>query len=137
MVVPIYDTVTNTRGFGRFPTISEVAIMFIATGWNDGSDISLLGKPGSTTTSDVNYAATAARGLSPTAFVTVGTGTTYVPWGFYNDGTNGKPAVNNGISNPALGPECFGSAVLYDRHGVDRHATARGVPWHDSSFKRH
>lgn len=36
-VVPIYDTVNGTKGFGRFPTISEVALIFVATGWNDGA----------------------------------------------------------------------------------------------------
>ncbi|CAN5687392.1 hypothetical protein BH09VER1_BH09VER1_03680 [soil metagenome] len=30
-VVPIYDAATDTRGFGRFPTLSEAALVFIAS----------------------------------------------------------------------------------------------------------
>ena len=90
-VVPIYDTVTGTKGFGRFPTISEVSLIFIATGWNDG-------KGG--LSSDVNYAATTGRPPGPkdssdngntATFAT--SPVTYAPWGYYNDGTNTFPAT--------------------------------------------
>lgn len=33
-VVPIHDSTTDTRGFGRFPTVSEAAFLFYATGDN-------------------------------------------------------------------------------------------------------
>ena len=35
-VVPIQDTVLKTRGFGRFPTVSEAAILFVGAAYNDG-----------------------------------------------------------------------------------------------------
>jgi len=88
-VVPIYDTVTNTRGFGRYPTISEIAIMFIATGWNDGQNAGT----STLTPHDINYAATTARGSSLTTTMVEPTGTIKAPWGFYNTGTNTMPAT--------------------------------------------
>ena len=81
-VVPIYDTVTNTKGFGRFPTISEASIMFITTGWNDGT--------GGTNLNDVNQAVQRAGGNPAVSIV----GVAGVPWGYYNDGTNGQPATS-------------------------------------------
>ena len=59
-VVPIYDTVTNTKGFGRYPTISEATLMFIATGWNDGT--------GGTNLNDVNQANQRAGGNPAVTF---------------------------------------------------------------------
>jgi uncharacterized protein (TIGR02600 family) len=56
-VVPIYDATTKTRGFGRFPSIQEVSLIFITTGWNDGN--------GGNTTTDINYKATAANANTP------------------------------------------------------------------------
>ncbi|MDR0534160.1 MAG: Verru_Chthon cassette protein A [Verrucomicrobiales bacterium] len=35
-VVPIYNASNDTRGFGRFPAIQEIALMFISSAWNNG-----------------------------------------------------------------------------------------------------
>ena len=37
-VVPIYDASSDTRGFGRFPTITKVGIMFYGVGINNSTD---------------------------------------------------------------------------------------------------
>ncbi|MDR1191323.1 MAG: Verru_Chthon cassette protein A [Verrucomicrobiales bacterium] len=48
-VVPIYDSVNATRGFGRFPTVSEVALLFIATAWRGSGTLPAQDKD------DINY----------------------------------------------------------------------------------
>ena len=88
-VIPIYDTVTKTKGFGRFPTIQEISLVFIATGWNDGK--------GGTNTNDVNYQNPA---LCPTTF-TPSTGSP-APWGYYNADaiTPGSDGMPHPLTNP-------------------------------------
>ena len=84
-VVPIYDANTKTKGFGRFPTISEVSLIFICTGWNDGQG-------GLSTDINAVSGRIASTGTGFTSTTTTGTVTNYY-WGYYNDGTNGKPAT--------------------------------------------
>jgi len=92
-VVPIYDTLTHTKGFGRFPTVAEVSIMFVTTGWNDGiGGLSGTLNSSGTFVANPNYAASTA--VPPSANVTTATvGGVSAPWGYYNDGTNGLPAT--------------------------------------------
>ena len=83
-VVPIYDTVNHTKGFGRFPTISEVSLIFIATGWNDGN--------GGQNVSDPNYEGSSsnggASGHGQILYTTGALTGSFAPWGFYSSATN-------------------------------------------------
>jgi len=73
-VVPIYDTATQTKGFGRFPTISEVSLIFIATGWNDGN--------GGLST-DINYTSLGTTGNNNIYVSNPSNPSGTVAWGFY------------------------------------------------------
>ncbi|MGB8355389.1 MAG: Verru_Chthon cassette protein A [Chthoniobacteraceae bacterium] len=88
-VVPIFDSLgdsgVGTRGFGRFPTVTEADLVFIVTGWNDNSN-------GSPIPTDPNNTGTNSA--------------TNLPWGYY-----GKPTVTgtawkfvNGVNAPAAIP---------------------------------
>jgi uncharacterized protein (TIGR02600 family) len=130
-VVPIYDTVNNTRGFGRYPTISEISIIFIATGWNDGQDIA--SSTNSLTINDVNYisptAGTNPRGYSFSYYKNSGGTAVYnVPWGFYNDGTDTLTQTYNSFVTTAPGeyaPPYF--TVPTSTGGVQLPAVAAGT----------
>ncbi|MEI9998949.1 MAG: Verru_Chthon cassette protein A [Verrucomicrobiota bacterium] len=83
-VVPILDTVTKTRGFGRFPTVQEASLVFIATGWNDGK--------GGTNPNDVNYQVSQDGSLPPSDTPAP---SVPFPWGYYNADTSaGFPVTN-------------------------------------------
>jgi uncharacterized protein (TIGR02600 family) len=84
-VVPIVDANGNsnkgTRGFGRFPTVTEASLMFIVLGWNDASS-------GHPSTTDPNYyTGTATPAIAPAGFPFTG-----YPWGYYG---------TTGTTNPA------------------------------------
>ena len=92
-VVPIIDSNGNggngTRGFGRFPTITEATLMFIVLGWNDNSG----GKP---TTSDPNYWQPSGTNTIPPIIPTSWTAhlTNWgCPWGYYGGNTTATPNV--------------------------------------------
>ena len=78
-VVPTYDEETDTRGFGRFPTISEATLLFVAVGWNngtpDGANAVADGDINNHWTTDVDDRATAKANFS-------------YPWGFKSTGSN-------------------------------------------------
>jgi uncharacterized protein (TIGR02600 family) len=92
-VVPIQDVVTDTRGFGRFPTISEVSLIFIATGWNDGkggliTDVNRRWEP-EWITKELN----GGPWLDEHGFTAKFEDGTKAPWGYFNSGTNGQPGT--------------------------------------------
>ncbi|MEI9998880.1 MAG: Verru_Chthon cassette protein A [Verrucomicrobiota bacterium] len=84
-VVPIVDTLgaggAGTRGFGRFPTVTEADLVFIVEGWNDNSG-------GSPATTDPNYWSPGSSSISATS-------PTGSPWGYYGKATmTGTPPTS-------------------------------------------
>lgn len=67
-VVPIYDVASNTRGFGRYPTIIEAGLLFFGVGQTAGTGITTNFPPYSTT-NGTPYNATGFTGTTAFSYI--------------------------------------------------------------------